>query len=87
MVTLAGEIFYHKHKASIDNKLSQIKPGKKTKVETLNYQSKMMNNQPKNRITLGENNFNDYRPTGPGKTMPRVSYISVFPRNTNAPYN
>lgn len=85
MITLAGEIFYHKHKAAIDQKLAQWKPGKKTKVETMNYQSKA-NAQQKGRITLGDSNFNNYRP-GNNKMMPRVSYISVFPRNPQPPYD
>lgn len=88
MITLAGEIFYHKHKQAIDEKLAKWKPGKKTKVETMNYQNKALKSQQtKGRITLGENDFNNYRSNTNNKMMPRVSYISVFPRNPQPPYD
>lgn len=88
MITLAGEILYYKHKDVIDSKLRQIKPGKKkvavAKPPTYPI-SQITGIQPKRRLLLSEN-YNayskmTYRPTGPGKMMPRVSYISVFPKD------
>lgn len=89
MITLAGEILYHKHKESVEAKFKKLKPGA-TKVEAVKFPNEMSDMQQKRRMILSDDFSSygmsrypesDYRPTGPGKMMPRVSYISVFPRH------
>ncbi|KAL0280963.1 UNVERIFIED_CONTAM: hypothetical protein PYX00_002104 [Menopon gallinae] len=88
MVTLAGEIFYHKHKNAIDSRLGHLKQNKrgKRKIDAVQNPVKMLHDQPRQRLTLRESNMRNFRPVGPGKMMPRVSYISVFPRDPQPPY-
>ncbi|XP_063217386.1 ionotropic receptor 25a-like [Bacillus rossius redtenbacheri] len=66
MVTLAGEIFYYKRKRT--TAVSAQKPGGQP----------LHDPSARKLVTLAK----DFRPVGVGgdKAMPRVSYISVFPR-------